>query len=197
MEIIQTEVYTFDELSDGAKEKARDWWREAALHDAWWEGVFDDAKTIAALFGLDIERVFFSGFSSQGDGACFEGDYRYKKGGLAAVKAYAPLDTELHRIVKALQETQRRAFYKLTATAKHRGHYNHSGCMAIDAYHVDDQWRDIDSLAEGIKESMRDFADWIYRQLEREYEYQNSDEQVDDIIRANQCTFTENGKRFG
>ena len=197
MEIIQTEVYAFDELSDRAKEKARDWWREGGLHDDWWESVVEDAKTIAELFGLEVERVFFSGFSSQGDGACFEGDYRYKKGGLAAVKAYAPQDTGLHDIVKALQAAQRKAFYKLGATTKHRGHYNHSGCMAIDAYHLKDSWRDISNAEGDIKDALRWFADWIYKQLETEYEYQMSDEQIDDIIRANQYTFTENGKRFG
>lgn len=197
MEIRQTEVYTFDELSDDAKEKARGWWREGGTDSDWWEYIFDDAKTIATLFGLDIERVFFSGFSSQGDGACFEGGYQYKKGALAAVKAYAPLDTELHRIVKALQEVQRKAFYRLGASTKHRGHYYHSGCMAIDVCHIDDSWRDIGALEDDIAECLRDFADWIYRQLEREYEYQNSDEQVDEAIRANGYTFTEDGKRFG
>ncbi len=38
---------------------------------------------------------------------------------------------------------------------------------------------------------------WIYRQLEKEYEYQNSDECVDENILCNSYTFTEDGKRFG
>jgi len=197
MEIIQTPVYTFDELSDQAKEKARAWWREGALHDGWWECVYADAKNVAELFGLDIEHIWFSGFSRQGDGACFEGDYRYKKGALAAVKAYAPQDTDLHYVVKALQDAQRKAFYKLGATTKHRGHYYHSGCMGVDVCHLDDRWRDIGSTEDDIKKALRDFADWIYRQLEREYEYQTSDEIVDEHIAANGYTFTEYGKRFG
>lgn len=41
---------------------------------------------------------------------------------------------------------------------------------------------------------MRAFADWIYRQLETEYDYQNSDEQVDESIIANEYEFTEEGK---
>jgi hypothetical protein len=42
---------------------------------------------------------------------------------------------------------------------------------------------------------MRDFADWIYSQLEKEYEWQNADEQVDDTIRANAYEFDEDGAR--
>ena len=41
------------------------------------------------------------------------------------------------------------------------------------------------------------FARWYYRQLENEYEYLNSDESVDDLIRANEYTFTESGKLEG
>ena len=35
--IKQTTVYQFDELSDAAKEKARDWYREASADDAFWQ----------------------------------------------------------------------------------------------------------------------------------------------------------------
>jgi len=63
--------------------------------------------------------------------------------------------------------------------------------------HLDDRWRDIGSTEDDIKKALRDFADWIYRQLEREYEYQTSDEQADEAIRANGYTFTEYGKRVG
>lgn len=48
--VIETTVYTFDELSDKAKEKARDWFREASGGDAWWEFVYDDALRV----GLNI-----------------------------------------------------------------------------------------------------------------------------------------------
>jgi hypothetical protein len=75
--------------------------------------------------------IYFSGFSSQGDGACFEGTYRYKKGSVKAIKAHAPQDKELHRIAKGLQEAQRPTRYSITANIKHRGRYYHPGCMEI------------------------------------------------------------------
>ena len=53
----------------------------------------------------------------------------------------------------------------------------------------------IEEAEEGIPELMRDFADWIYRQLEKEWEWQNADEQVDESIRANEYDFEIDGRR--
>ena len=44
-----------------------------------------------------------------------------------------------------------------------------------------------------IRQALRNFADWIYDQLEKEYEYRMADEQVDDAILANEYEFTEAG----
>ena len=41
----------------------------------------------------------------------------------------------------------------------------------------------------------RDAMQWIYGQLEKEYDYRNADEQVDDGIRCNEYLFTETGQR--
>jgi hypothetical protein len=48
-----------------------------------------------------------------------------------------------------------------------------------------------------VAEVLCDLARWLYRQLEREYEYLTSDEVVDEAIVANAYTFTEAGHRFG
>lgn len=208
--IIEKTVYTFEELSDKAKERARDWWRTSSSYDNFYaEHVFEDAATIAALMGIDLcqtrktrqdgshfyePTIYYSGFSSQGDGACFECSYKYKKGAPKAVKAYAPEDKELLRIAKALQEAQRKQFYKLTASGKHRGHYYHSGCMIVDVEHSEDRYRDIGDSEDTITECLRDFADWIYKQLEKAYDWENSDENVDESIRANEYQFDEDGE---
>ena len=197
-------VYTYDELSDEAKEQVRSWWSQGIDFD----DVVEDAATIAKLFGLDIystrktlmggghrydPTVYFSGFWSQGDGACYEGDYRYQKGGLKAVKQYAPLDKELHRIVAGLQDVQRRHFYRLTASTKQRGHYQHSGCMQVEVQDSEDPYRNIGDAEDEVTQLLRDFADWIYARLEEEYEYQSSDECVKETCHANGYEFYEDG----
>lgn len=205
-------VYTFGELSPSAKERARDWWRSLENDDFDTECTIDDAQRMGAILGIELDTkpvklmgggvrydpvVYWSGFSSQGDGACFEGRYRYAKGARKAIRAEAPQDTELHRIADTLQATQRRAFYRIEARCQHRGHYQHSGCMQVE---IDNSYSsDLPYLPEGaedaITQAMRDFADWIYRQLEAEYEWRMANEQVDDAITANEYTFDERGNR--
>jgi hypothetical protein len=205
-------VYKFDELSESAKDKARDWYR-GFDSDFDNEFVFDDAVRVGALMGIEIATrsvrlygggfgtspvIYYSGFSSQGDGACFEGSYRYVKGALKALRkeigSESKGDKELLRIATALQAIQRKAFYGLTATMSHRGHYYHSGCMAVS---VEDRtgYEVGGDFEETIVQLMRDFADWIYNQLEAEYWFRQSDAQVDESIRANEYTFDEDGKR--
>ena len=52
-----------------------------------------------------------------------------------------------------------------------------------------------DDAEKELTRLMRASADWIYGQLQREYEYQNEDETIDENIRANEYTFLENGER--
>jgi hypothetical protein len=84
--IVETTVFRLDELSDGAKEKARAWYREAASFDDWHECVFDDFEAVCAILGVRLKTravrlfgggtrqkpcIWFSGFWSQGDGASY------------------------------------------------------------------------------------------------------------------------------
>ena len=46
-------------------------------------------------------------------------------------------------------------------------------------------------------EALRDLARWLYRQLEREYDYLTSDEQVDEATRATKSPSAAAGRRFG
>ena len=205
-----TTIYLFDELSDEAKQTAIDSNRytEVEFFD-WWGSSFEMFAEAAELFGLDIRQtrksfadgghrydptiIFFSGFSSQGDGACFEGHYTYKKGALKATKQAFPTDSELLRIVRDLQAIQQRNFYQLTATAKHRGCYSHSGCMDITVDRADGKAFS-GGDEESLKQLFRDFADWIYSHLEKEYDYLTSDESVAESLRANEVEFTEDGQ---
>lgn len=142
--------------------------------------------------------IWFRGFWSQGDGACFETFYAYRKGAPGRIRDYAPQDTELHRIADALQAVQQHNFYQLRAEATHRGHYYHEYCMAISVERDSPSWQDMTADAEEVViEALRDLARWLYRQLEREYDYLSSDDVVDETIIANGYTFTEAGQRFG
>lgn len=208
MRTITKQAFTFDELSDEAKEKAREWYRGG--DDGFYaECAPEDAATIADILGIDLRQrpvklvsgqtrydpaIYYSCPCSQGDGACFDGKYRYKAGAAKAIREYMPHDAELHRIADQLKAVQRQNFYQLRATCSHSGHYCHSGCMSVDVWHDADRYRDIGGAEDDITQLLRDFADWIYDRLEAGYEHQNSDETVDENIRANDYEFYENGE---
>ncbi|MFA7254446.1 MAG: hypothetical protein WC107_07930 [Patescibacteria group bacterium] len=111
-------VYKFDELSESAKQKAIEDYRQDGFYYEWWDAVYEDARQIGEILGIEIDNIYFSGFSSQGDGACFEGKYAYAKGSANGIKGHAPQDEELHRIAKELQILQKKNFYSLSAKVK-------------------------------------------------------------------------------
>lgn len=200
-------IYKFDELSPTAQQHALEKQSQHEAENFDPEFVYEDAATIADLFGLDIRTtykarvnggqyrmptIYYSGFCCQGDGACFEGRYEYKKGALKAVKEYVPQDEELHRLVKTLQDVQRKNFYRLTARCKHSGHYYHSGCMSVDVERSDDREMTADA-EETVKECLRGFADWIYEQLREDYYCVTGEDACREAIEANEYEFDEKG----
>lgn len=209
--IIETTVYQLDELSDSAKEQARAWYRSIGFDYDWYDSVYEDFVQIAGMLGIEFRTrevklmgggtrqepcIWFRGFWSQGDGACFEGHYAYRRGAPAKIREWAPKDDALHEIADRLHAVQRRNFYQLHAEIRHRGHYYHEYCMVISVER-DSHQSMTDDAEDGVTEALRDLARWLYRQLEREYDYLSSDEAVDETIAANGYTFTEDGERFG
>ena len=78
MKTIETTVYTFDELSDSAKQKALDADRDRDVDHNWWEWTYEDFISQVALkgYGVQAKDIQFSGFWCQGDGASFTGSVR-------------------------------------------------------------------------------------------------------------------------
>jgi len=212
-EVICATVYQFPELSDTAKDMARSWYRELGPHDDWWDAVYEDFERSCDILGIRLKTtpvrlmgggtrqkpcVWFSGFCSQGDGACFEGYLVHAKGAAARIRDYAPTDRTLHAIADRLQAIQRRNFYQLAAEASHRGRYYHEYTMSVDVTRDSPIWQPPKEDAEEIvTEALRDLARWLYRELQSEYDHLTSDESIEDGIIANEYTFTETGRRFG
>jgi len=212
-DVICTTVYQFSELSDAAKERARSWYRELGPHDDWWDTVYEDFERICEILGIRLKTtsvrlmgggtrsepcIWFSGFRSQGDGACLEGYLSHAKGAAARIRDYVPQDATLHSIADRLQAIQRRNFYQLAAAISHRGRYYHEYTMSVDVTRDSPSWQPPTADAEEtVVEAIRDLARWLYRQLQTEYDHLTSDETIEDGIIVNEYTFTEGGRRFG
>lgn len=201
MRIKEIKVFQYEELANVAKEKARNWYRNISCDDSFWAVcVTDDAKEIAAMMGWTIDKVYWSGFWSQGDGACFVGTMRYAKGCVEKVKQYAPRDTELHRIAQAWQTLQSRFFYAIKSKVKHRGSYYHRFCTSFDVEYAHDDCgylpeNHAKEIEDEVQSIARDFMQWIYNNLERAYQYQNSNDVVAENIILNEYEFDIEGNR--
>jgi hypothetical protein len=202
------QIFKFDELSGKAKNRARDWYRQSALDYDWWDAVYEDAIQCGILLGIEIgtkktgkrdsHAIYFSGFSSQGDGACFDGTWSAElpagfKSFEDAIKSHAPTDETLHGIARDLDAVRTATIEEggrePCARTKQSGRYSNSGCMEITTNIVGD----ISNAT--LDNAVRSFADWIYKQLNAEHDHLTSDEAVDESIIANDYEFNETGSR--
>jgi hypothetical protein len=172
-------------------------------HTDWWDAVYDDFKADMDKVGIEVERMYFSGFSSQGDGACFEGRV-YSWGDFLPSISY----TDSALISLAEQAWSFRV--------KHRGHYYHENCTSfasdmacpsdycyseldefVRAYspyktEIQDavfltilQGYDYDSLHNEFEEEFKSHMRDLYNRLEVEYDALTSDESVLETLHAN------------
>ena len=186
-----------NELTDEAKQHAIDKHRFMNVEGVdWYDSAIDSIVDCGKLIGIDFDnsKVYFSGFGSQGDGACFEGDYQYRKQSVSLTFGNTPKDEELISIAKNLQELQRKYFYQLYAKVSHSHNYYHSNSVTIEVSGNDDFMLSVpDEAQEGIEEFLRDFMNWSYRLLEKEYEYLLTDEQVGETLEINEYEFNSDG----
>jgi hypothetical protein len=183
-------------------------------HD-WWDSVYADFENICKIIGVYVENdePSFTGFWSQGDGASFTGEYRalafdlkaradhrYYELAPSEIREHAPQDEELHRIADELCMLSRIYFpIHIRITRFRRSSYVHEQTM--DCY-VEPMEADPDDWAEEVHAHvqeqgtllMRDLARWLYRTLEKEYDYLTSDEAVWEAIQANELCDTHNDK---
>lgn len=199
--------FKFGELSERAKQKAREEYTSGDyLVDEWWDGVYEDAVRMGQMLGIEIgatthvstkgrnyttTNIWFSGFGSQGDGACFDGTYRYAPDAAKHIDQETT-DEELLRIAKELtlmHVTQRLLGLEYFTAAIH-AERNNSIRTEIRDWGVDEVGEPDEKT---FTQLMQDFADWIYARLKDENDYLYSDEYVDERLSENDCVFDEDG----
>jgi hypothetical protein len=189
-------TYSFDELSEEAKKHAIEKLCDINTDYEWYDCTIDDFKDRAREKGFDVDKTYFSGFWSQGDGAMFEG----------SVDFHVWKPTNIHPLVIKCIDN---GLISLSWSVKHRGHYYHSKCRYIDFDYgnVPYTWKSnygatgriIDEMTKIEAQLEEDFTELcadLYRSLEEEYEYQTSEEAIIETIEANEYEFTEDGDLF-
>lgn len=216
MEKITTtvEVFPFDELDAKAKEVAMENHRDIHTGDYYWDEVTkwnidDELKE----FGFENITILYSGFGSQGDGACFEatldGD------GLLKLLKAEKLLTQYRNIVRAI----RNGTIYVNIKIEHSGRYYHEYMTDTNDYTemqdnaeltgvLADEWEALmtwfDDRVTGKTDKTKNCGDgWlirmnkkIYKTFEDEYWYQSSDEAVEEALTEGDYKFFADGTDY-
>lgn len=177
----------------------------------WWDFTFDQSKEDGEAFGFDVREINFSGFYSQGDGACWEG-YVDVVRWLELNKADDP---NAHILIALIEEQW--VDGKLSIISSN-SRYSHSHTMNYeglrDAAPDEDEVLTqgifsgtnvlhlfntigagyIDEVCVDILQAARNYADEIYKQLRDEYEDLCSEESIAATCDANEYLFDEDGR---
>lgn len=190
----------FNELSEEAKDKVR-----AANHPdteyEWWDCLEEDYKADGEERGFDIENMYWSGFSSQGDGACWKG----RVNTLTFLRYHLKPEHPQFAQYQVLLELIEQGWVDRSVRVTQSGHYSHQYTMETDTpdlvgYGTDDvlesgvlmgasvevlcESTNINTLLDEFQLWMRDearnYAGEYYKALEKAYDWLCSDEAIID-----------------
>ena len=185
--------YELSELSPVAAAKAYSDWLDAGRYDFDSQIVIDDMIECGATIGITVDNVYYSGFSSQGDGACFVGAYEFKPDWKDALADFGPGYTQLIELGERLQQAHEK-YGELYATVyKINYRYDHENTVAVDVQ-TNDEYIDILAAQEEMDSILKDFMREIYRRLGEEYTWGQSIECFKGMAECNKWYFTEQGK---
>jgi hypothetical protein len=180
------ELYGFDELAPAARDKVLDSQRHLNVEDdAWYEHLLDEWKGTLEGLGYEVPRILFSGFGSQGDGACFEARVN-----IPAWLSRQGLAGRFRRLARASQDGD------AEITIRHSGRYYHAASTEVEEQYEGSDAETAGELEEVmalIKAEKVDLSQQIYRALEAEYTALTSDSAVADTIQGNAMLFHADG----
>ena len=191
MKTVTIECRKYDEWDSKTQSRLVDIHRDINTDEGWDEWVLEDAKEVGRLVGIEIEKVLYSGFSRQGDGACFVGTYRYAPDAGQAIRDYAPTDEKLHEIAEGLKALKRRWLYGFALDINHQGsdchEYTTQFTFRCTGDAVAKEYRD------EVIRLMRELMRWIYTRLESEFFSLMEDDSVAETLRCNNYEMDSNG----
>jgi len=189
-------TFKFEELSEKSQEKAIDTYRE---NKAQWDSEFifectlEDWKEKLEGMGFLAPKIYFSGFSCQGDGACFEAE-------CDLTEIIKHVDTKTYRhLIELIDDNQISCSIESTSYANH---YNHERTRYIEIENP--FWHErcprANALGKRLREELEEFrydlAHQIYVSLEKDWDYAMSDECIKEDIECNELVFLEDGQVF-
>jgi hypothetical protein len=182
MRTVELKIYSFNELSDKAKEKARYWYR--SLQDSSdFQSTRDDIISVALLCGFKDADIAWSVGYCQSDHATLEGRWAAVRVRIETIKQDRPDDVRLHQIAEQFAELARQnpAMSFVTNDRYIVGD--------IDEPEQEDVYND-------TRIAVQSLNTWAYEQLREQADWLHSEECVDESIIANDYEFTKDGENY-
>jgi hypothetical protein len=185
---IKIDTYSINELSPEVKEQVISKNRDINVdYDGWHDFILEERKSQLESLGYIKPEILYSGFWSQGDGACFTG----------------AVDLESWLKAHKLSNKYRSLFAhreEVSVNIKHNSHYYYSTSTSVledGGYYLEDKpGKQLDEVIELIESEREELGNEIYRELEKAYSSLTEDEAVVETIEANDYKFTKDGKTY-
>ena len=194
----------YAELSDEAKRKAVEWMQESNGEHFEPDHLIEEWKLLLGRLGFVDVDIYWSGFWSQGDGACFTGLWNalwldmldsatdYTSADRAKeITAYPEEVRGLYKLLSTVEDDETDSPIVTKCTLTHRGSYSRSNSVMFDfdtgPYAPDDAMHE-------FKEWCQDLMHMIYKDLEAEYEWVTGEEYAVEAIEINDYNFNKEGE---
>ena len=167
-------VYTYDELSASAQEKAREHFVTKEFDHSC---LLEDIDAIARLLGITLNSTsggVYIDVEWDREDAIYSGYYEYAKNAVKKVEQETK-DPELVRIAKELRDVQRPNFYRLQASISYK-RWSRSRSIIVSVEDALYPYRSLGEYEERIKQALEDFGYWIGSRLRSQEEFENSEE---------------------
>lgn len=193
MRVIETKVYTFDELDERAKEKAREWMREG--FDYLWAGeVYETLKAFESVFPVTA-RDWQYGPGDYQVTAHYTGDYNAEELTGLRLRTYL-LNNYGHILTTA--KTIRKGW--TGKSRKSKCQKEESSCPLTGVCFDESALAPIRKFIKKpdnttFSELLAECLDSLFTDASNDWEYQLTDESIDETILANEYEFTEDGER--
>lgn len=197
MKTITVNLYAFDELSDKAKERARDWWRSCDDEFPWQRDFENTVKTIENSFDVEFDNIGPYEYNPYWND---KNDYR---------------DTYKMPFGRAVAYINNNFDFKVLKSARdYSGSVRRVGCALAKKCYTDNFLTGYCAdyvIHESYKKfvefgrkypgaTLSDFFDILARglrdEIESDYDYMQTDEYIDDVLTINNYEFTEDGKKW-
>ena len=126
--VIEKQSYTIQQLIEldqhEAVEKIKQWWYEHGAEYEWWDNAYENFKEEGYKLGFLVGRINFSGFYSQGDGACWSGQIDI----IDWLRTHTKDSIGREAWIQLINEGWAN---KLIPIGYSSNHYSHSGTMSV------------------------------------------------------------------